>query len=138
MATYVVEIKFPYERVSSTFGVLHSSSDTLFSPTFTEEEVLIAHMFAQEYSGSNLYRDCTEDGQHRLVRDIRAFLEEHFPAFREHMSELPAPWQGPDFREQEEGAFLNDSSDLVQWYEDCDPRADAVQLEFCEWRRARL
>lgn len=137
MATYVVEIKLPYERSSSLFGVLHSTSDTLFSPTFCESDELIAHMFAAEYSGSNLLRDYTEAGQQGLVRALGMFLAEVFPKFSESSAPLPEAWraellvchyddESPDF----------DASDLLSWYQDGDGRADIIQAQFHAWRRA--
>lgn len=139
MATYVVEVKLPYERTSSLFAVLHSTTDTLFTPTFDESEELVAHMFAREYSGTTLLHDYTDAGQQKLVADLRAFLEAWFPAYREHMAPLPATWRAelPAEDQDEAFPFIADSSDLMQWYQDGDDRADVCQHAFYAWRKAR-
>lgn len=141
MATYVVEVKLPYERTSSLFAVLHSNTDTMFMPTFGESDELVAHMFAAEYSDPAwLLRDYTEAGQQRLVSDLRAFLEAQFPAYGEHMAPLPAAWRAELPQEDEEDSFpyVSDSSDLLQWYKDGDDRADVAQRAFHAWRRAQV
>ena len=138
MAIYVVEIKLPFERRASLFGVLHSTSDTMFSPTFGEDDELIAQMFAFEYSRpGHLFRDYTESGQTRLAADLRAFLEERFPNFREPIADLPAEWRAALPNPNGDAwPFTFDSLDVVAWFRDGDARADVIADLFHAWRRA--
>ena len=140
MAIYVVEIKLPYERISSLFAVMHSNTDTMFTPTFSEEDELIAHMFAAEYSGPHgRWRDYSESAQHNLVADLRMFLAEVFPHFSESRAQLPTAWHMKlleNYYCDDESPEL-DAADLLNWYQDGDSRADVAQYAFYAWRKAR-
>ena len=143
MSTYVVRITLPFESYPSRYAVFHSTSETLFSPAFGEEEELAAEMFALEYcQEAHLLRDYTEEGQQRLATHLRAFLEAEFPTHQETCARLPEAWRAElagcyyvDDECSAEVAAGLDVDDLLQWYRNGDRRSATPQRWACEGLR---
>jgi len=136
MAVYVVEIKLPYESYSSRFGVFHSNTETMFAPTFGEDEQLIAHMFAYKYGHNRLLSDYSEPAQVKLVSEIRLYLDERFPQYRDTLANLPAAWI--ELLQQVDSDITSFTSvDLIDHFESEDSAADAIMHDFYQWRKAQ-
>jgi hypothetical protein len=140
MATYPVEI--PSER---RWGVFHSVSGTMFSPTFQEEDELNAAMFATYYADLR-DGDYSENTQARLALDIAIFLDEVAPRSAGQDRFLPLEWQKAcdddwDENDHEEGAqpSFDVYSLLDAFGRDQNSRqARLVMDAFAAWQGARV
>jgi hypothetical protein len=100
MATYPVEL--PSEH---RWAIFHSTSGTMFSPTFLEEDELNAVMFAAYYAGQRSWFTLDEETQTRLALHISMFLDELAPRPAPGQErQLPLAWQqacDPNWNEEE-------------------------------------
>jgi hypothetical protein len=135
MATYPVEI--PSER---RWGIFHSVSGTMFSPTFPEEDELNAAIFAAYYAVLRA-GDYEEATQARLALDIAIFLDELAPRNPGQERILSLEWQkacDPDWDENdhEEGQQPHfDTYQLLDAFNDQNSaQANVVMDAFAAWR----
>lgn len=129
MATYPVEI--PSEN---RWGVFHSVSGTMFSPTFVDE--LNAAIFAAYYA-NNRAGDYEESTQAHLSLNIAVFLDELAPRPKEGQERvLPIEWQqacDPNWEEGEKPHF--DAYELLEVFQDQSSRqANFILDAFEAWR----
>lgn len=144
MAVYVVPFTLPYECAASRFAVYHSNSESLFTPVFHEDNELVAHMFACEFASSAFagyaLKDYSESSQRALETSLYAFLGECFPDYQRGSATLPQAWHAElvedGYEYEDEPVF--DASDLLDWYQDGDDRAEVAQRAFHAWRRAKV
>jgi len=134
MSIYVVEIKLPYESYASRLGVFHSNSETMFAPVFSEEEKLIAHIFAYFYSTRREMADYSEASQSTLNLLIRAFLDLRFPEHKEATAKLPSAWMQFFNDDDPDGYCHFDRDDLVDMFENDKAGAADVMHDFYQWR----
>lgn len=77
MAVQKIRLQFGYESESERWGIFHSTSDTMFSPTFTDE--LEAQIFAVYYGRHSEGADYSERAQDLIRLAISSFVDATFP-----------------------------------------------------------
>jgi hypothetical protein len=128
MATYPVEI-----RSESRWCVFHATTDTLFLPTWSDEDAgeLCAHMFAAYYRG-RADRDYSEAAQLGMARSVHTFLSTH--NLLEGSSEIPEFWR----KKWDDENWITDPTcedvyDLVSAFERDGQAAGLFMDEFVSW-----
>lgn len=139
MATYPVEI--PSE---SRWGVFHSVSGTMYSPTFVDE--LNAAIFAAYYATERAH-DYDESTQARLSLDIAVFLDELAPRSAPGQDRvLPLEWKKACDEDWDDEDALPGETPLFDAYSLLDAfgddqngkQANFVMDAFDAWRGAKV
>lgn len=143
MAVQKVRLQFGYEESESVrWGIFHSASDTMFSPTFTDE--LEAQIFAVYYGRHSDGADYSERAQDLIRLAISSFVDAAFPE-KDGVRVVPDDKCAqlnplPDYYDQEERAdWVSTSYTVDELISDLDDdyTSDKASL-IMEWLKAYL